>query len=245
MYKAVAAVVGSLVLGSAANAATIDVDNLLEPPLPYFNGGGMGASAHASAEGRPWMNAYQTWTVGQSGRLDRVDIFGNAIRTMSFDNVVFALDTHFLVTLTILGGATEGFPGGVELGSVTRSASELGGGAHQTSSFDLSGLGISAAQGDLLTFRMSVEACPQVAKCSAGWSSWNTIEGVGTTNGYAGGRAFLSTPAGLYWSDNDLNFRTWMSAVPEPSTWAMMIVGFGAVGAMVRTSRRRSGLGVA
>ena len=29
------------------------------------------------------------------------------------------------------------------------------------------------------------------------------------------------------------------SAVPEPATWAMMIIGFGAVGSMVRTSRRR------
>ncbi|MDP3852394.1 THxN family PEP-CTERM protein [Phenylobacterium sp.] len=30
------------------------------------------------------------------------------------------------------------------------------------------------------------------------------------------------------------------SAVPEPSTWAMMIVGFGAVGSMVRSARRRN-----
>lgn len=30
------------------------------------------------------------------------------------------------------------------------------------------------------------------------------------------------------------------SAVPEPATWAMMIVGFGAVGTMVRSSRRRT-----
>jgi hypothetical protein len=34
------------------------------------------------------------------------------------------------------------------------------------------------------------------------------------------------------------------SAVPEPSTWAMMIIGFGAVGTMVRTSRRRNTLAV-
>ncbi len=241
MHKAIAAVVGSLMLGSAADAATIDVDNLLEPPLPYFNGWGMGASAHVSPElGRSWMQTYQTWTVGQSGRLDRVDIFGNAIRTMSSDNVNFAMDTDFLVTLTILGGATEWFPGGVELGSVTRSAAELGDGAHKTTSFDLSGLGISAAQGDRLTFRMSVEECPQITSCHASWSSWNTIQGVGTTNEYAGGRAFTAIPAGLYWTDNDLNFRTWMSAVPEPSIWAMMIVGFGAVGSMARTSRRRN-----
>lgn len=30
------------------------------------------------------------------------------------------------------------------------------------------------------------------------------------------------------------------SAVPEPATWAMMIMGFGAAGSMVRNARRRS-----
>lgn len=33
-----------------------------------------------------------------------------------------------------------------------------------------------------------------------------------------------------------------VSAVPEPSTWAMMIVGFGTAGSMVRASRRRNAL---
>ncbi|MDO9432589.1 MAG: PEPxxWA-CTERM sorting domain-containing protein [Phenylobacterium sp.] len=36
------------------------------------------------------------------------------------------------------------------------------------------------------------------------------------------------------------NFAGTISAVPEPATWAMMIIGFGAVGSMVRTSRRRN-----
>lgn len=35
------------------------------------------------------------------------------------------------------------------------------------------------------------------------------------------------------------------SAVPEPTTWALMIVGFGAAGAMVRSARRREGLALA
>ncbi|MBP6879056.1 MAG: PEPxxWA-CTERM sorting domain-containing protein [Phenylobacterium sp.] len=30
------------------------------------------------------------------------------------------------------------------------------------------------------------------------------------------------------------------SAVPEPATWAMMIIGFGATGVMIRASRRRT-----
>jgi hypothetical protein len=36
-----------------------------------------------------------------------------------------------------------------------------------------------------------------------------------------------------------------ISAVPEPATWAMMIIGFGAVGSMVRTTRRRNAFSVA
>ena len=38
---------------------------------------------------------------------------------------------------------------------------------------------------------------------------------------------------------------TVFGGVPEPATWAMMIIGFGAVGSMVRTSRRRNAFSVA
>ncbi|MDP1598214.1 MAG: PEPxxWA-CTERM sorting domain-containing protein [Phenylobacterium sp.] len=34
--------------------------------------------------------------------------------------------------------------------------------------------------------------------------------------------------------------REQMAAVPEPATWAMAIIAFGAVGSMVRTSRRQN-----
>ena len=35
------------------------------------------------------------------------------------------------------------------------------------------------------------------------------------------------------------------AAVPEPATWAMMIIGFGAVGAIMRTPRRRNAFAAA
>lgn len=245
MYKAIAAVVGSLMLASAADAATIDVDNFLEAS-PLQSGSGLAATSTISpVHGQMGGQAYQTWTVGRTGKLDRIDIFGGAARDLSSDNVVLTRDNDFLVTLTILAGGTEWSPGSVELGSVSRSANELGQGLYTTSSFDLSGLGLSANQGDLLTFRMSVEGCPQITYCHTLWVSPHTIYGVGTTNGYEGGRAFTLTQSGLWAWDYDLNFRTWTSAVPEPSTWAMMIVGFGAVGSMVRTSRRRNALSAA
>jgi hypothetical protein len=31
------------------------------------------------------------------------------------------------------------------------------------------------------------------------------------------------------------------AAVPEPASWAMMIMGFGAIGGMLRTTKRQSG----
>lgn len=48
----------------------------------------------------------------------------------------------------------------------------------------------------------------------------------------------ITSRGGLGLFDN-LSFGGLSSAVPEPSTWAMLITGFGGVGAMMRRSRRR------
>lgn len=61
-----------------------------------------------------------------------------------------------------------------------------------------------------------------------------------TANGIRSARLTAATPDYVIIDD----FRTStaplgpVGAVPEPATWAMMIVGFGATGAMVRRSRR-------
>jgi hypothetical protein len=57
-------------------------------------------------------------------------------------------------------------------------------------------------------------------------------------------------PKGYVATDNanlswQLSGRTIAAAVPEPATWAMMLVGFGLVGGAIRSSRRRPILNLA
>ena len=82
------------------------------------------------------------------------------------------------------------------------------------------------------------------------FNSLGTPVGVATTTNLPGQYSQLSfasaTPFSLVRLDNsaslfvydDLGFGGADSAVPEPGAWAMMIIGFGAVGGMMRTARR-------
>lgn len=243
MHKAIAAVVGSLMLGSAADAATIDVDNFLvgtDGPGTF----GVGAMSAVSPSNTTNSVALQTWTVGRTGRLDQIDFFNNVSQAWSEDGASIVKGPDFYVTMTVLRGGTVNLPGTIELGSITKAASEIGF-SSVTTSFDFSGLGIFASAGEVLTLRMAVETCPEIYHCARIWGSTHTLN-EGNTNSYAGGAAFVVGNDGAIWrSPWDMNFRTWTSAVPEPSTWAMMIVGFGAVGSMVRTSRRRNAVSAA
>ena len=57
------------------------------------------------------------------------------------------------------------------------------------------------------------------------------------------------SPSGGFWTKENavnsayirgkIDLYSVASGVPEPATWAMMIIGFGGVGTMVRSARRR------
>jgi hypothetical protein len=241
MYKlCIALAAFSLAAATTASAATIDVDNLLVGPTGT-GVSGLGALSATVLPGPPGTNyAFQTWTVGQAGRLAQVDLFGSVGSAYSPDGGTYTGGPPFPfdVTLTILGGGTTFAPGDQVLGSVTKSADDVAN--FGVTTFDFSALDIYAAAGTLLTWRMSVDACP-MRYCVQGWSNWNdfTAIGGGSTNGYAGGGAFLQSNGVLYnFGHLDLNFRTSMD-VPEPATWGLMILGFAGVAGMLRRQRPR------
>jgi hypothetical protein len=47
-------------------------------------------------------------------------------------------------------------------------------------------------------------------------------------------------PTEIFFDSHTLGTFSTAAAVPEPSTWAMMLVGFGGLGGVVRRSRRRA-----
>jgi hypothetical protein len=224
---------------TTASAATIDVDNLLVGETTNGSTGLAALSALTHPDFPRTMYAYQTWTVGQAGKLAQVDLVSSPSSAYSDDGGFYTGGPPFPfdVTLTILGGGTAFTPGNVVLGSITMSANDIVG--QGVTAFDFSDQHIAAAAGTLLTWRMSVEACPALY-CAQVWSNTNdfSFSGGGNTNGYAGGGAFVEENGVLYnFSHVDLNFRTWMAAVPEPGTWSLMILGFMGVGGALRRQR--------
>jgi len=231
----------SLAATGASAATTVDVDNLLVPTPPAsLLGSGVYAGDFQSLTFSSSNSALQTWTVGKTGRLAQIDLFGGAFANYSSDGVTFQsnlLVPDFDVTLTILGGGVELLPGDQVLGSVTRSAADVV--QHGVTSFDLLALDIFANAGTVLTLQMAVEACPSY--CSRGWYNTSAFNGGGDTYGYSGGRMFGRVGGALYEQVGDMNFRTSMAVVPEPGTWALMTLGFLSAGAVVRRSRRMTG----
>jgi len=70
-----------------------------------------------------------------------------------------------------------------------------------------------------------------------------------TGTNYAGGRFFFVSNGSVVFStpsDLDVGFRSYvetLAAVPEPASWAMMIAGFGLIGAVMRRRRVAEGAG--
>jgi hypothetical protein len=60
--------------------------------------------------------------------------------------------------------------------------------------------------------------------------------------GVSTSRAWNSSIYGAFGNSNGALQTTFGAAVPEPATWATMLIGLGAIGAAMRSTRRKTGL---
>lgn len=70
-----------------------------------------------------------------------------------------------------------------------------------------------------------------------------SFTGTGTFGGTLGGVDISATPANFFFSTQGGNLTTFSAsalapAVPEPATWALMLLGFGGMGISMRRNRR-------
>jgi len=214
----------------AEAAAVVDVDNYKAfTPVSGFE-----ASSYYQGGAFPFdylhTNLYQTWTVGTSGYLAGIDIYGR----------YQGAGGNFRLEVFKGGNPTAGgaFSSANLLGGVSRPfATPQPPGLAYPISFDFSAANIFAEAGDKLTFRMSVDPCA-TPTCVRRFTTYSNGSGGQTTNGYAGGGLFTKQGfGGITALNTDANFRTFMTAVPEPSTWAILIVGFGVAGSALRRRR--------
>jgi len=154
------------------------------------------------------------------------------------------------------GKPSEDVSGSNVLASAFVSASSLSD-SLQWVNFDFTDFSVTTGQELAIVIRSNTTRGEYIWNGDFAWPSQNfgNTYPAGT---YAAGRAFsegASSGHGGLWGDVslcnsgcndsakvDMSFRTFVNAVtpsvPEPSTWAMMLVGFGLIGATARYRRR-------
>lgn len=186
----------------------------------------------------------QTFTVETTGLLTQAQLFAFNLGSNVSDGGML---------LQVVKTAVDGSPSttaGDVLGSAYAPVAQVNGSGGLVT-FDFVDFAVSA--GDLLALVVTSDA-------SSGLFGWRGDFGGahGADNGYAGGMTYFRNPTGIEdghfvygaWSAGlnmpgdpslpDLGFKTFVdaaAAVPEPTSWALMIVGFGGMGAALRRRR--------
>lgn len=203
--------------GSPATAAVILDQNALNPPGLY---GGNPVTSSASPYG--YREAGQTITAGISGLLSRVDL-------------MIGGESAYAMRLSIRPLVS----GVVDPSNANRLAT-----------FDL----IAPSWGPNITYQVtSIDVSSVNLVYAAGQQFAITLENLGGFNGlggwavssrgYAGGTGLGRPSATATWQQtSDLAFATYVDtgagAIPEPATWALLITGFGVIGASARRRKR-------
>lgn len=164
-------------------------------------------------------HASQSFTVGLTGYLSSIDLFA----------YIYG-NTNGLFGLDIYRGGTANAPGNTFISSSYLPAASY----YQregVTSFVFAPTAIAVTAGEVLTFRMT-------ATQGTTFINYTQMSDGRISNGYAGGYQYDTYGYGF--ANADLNFRTFIdsSPLPEPAGWAMILIGFGGMGSIMRRQRR-------
>ncbi len=189
----------------------------------------------------PLFNAIvgQSVTAGVTGTLNAIELqgpfwnsgqfgFANAFRFSLFSGDLAAGGT-FVEAIDV--------PVGAVLGQAALNSAA-------TFYVDISPLAYAVNAGDVFSFSVALLERGAFGLVTIGNVAGTQAAPVFQYNQYAGGRGYFSNNGAAYAVlPGDVGFRTYVdqavvAAVPEPASWAMMLVGFGAMGVVVRRAKR-------
>ena len=184
-------------------------------------GGAANAAINLDQQNTHSNNQFEALSFGQSF---------TANITGQLTSIVFEQQTYFNGrnsgngTISVYSGNGTG---GTLLGSATMGGTTSGSGTFTNVIFDLSALNVFLTSGSQYTF---------VAARTSGLLYTLMFD---QYDQYSGGSM---QPSGSYPAYYDMKFATYVdgepSAVPEPATWAMMLMGFGLIGHTMRSRRK-------
>lgn len=216
-FAALIAAASVLVAGSASAEIVLDQATIPETGHTNFSGSvgwvvGPGGLA-------------QSFTVGVSGRLDHI--------ALDVENATFLQAPASDIRFSLLDGSF-GLLLSRDIAAANLPIFDFSGfDWSNVLNIDLSSAGIDVVSGETLILKVSSLSEGNVA------SLWRADNGVGIIN-YPGGQAYTyDVPPGFTGPvaiGNEFGFRTYVD-VPEPSSWALMIIGFGMIGGAVRRGR--------
>ena len=211
MFKTVMIAAGALAMAGAANASVLWSQG-------YDGSGTLYASQNDTANFGNFATVYDDFTLSQTANLNQIDVTGGYFNPGPPGNIAD-------FTLTIYADAG-GIPGGAIASGVFGPNETLLSGNIDTYAFAFSPYQLGAG-----TYWVSlVPDMPFPPQW--GWAT----SGAGTGNAY---QCFFGTCGQIGGTNMAFDVLGTTVGVPEPATWGLMLVGFGGLGAALRSKRRK------
>ena len=225
-----AALLSSIAAQPVLAATIIDQDALLPPPSGPSVSGRIVTIIGNRAPAIINAIAGQTVTAGVAGRLDTIELQG-----------LFAPLPGTIFGFTLYNGDLSA--GGRVIGFINGLTPSVGGAP--STLLSVAGFGYNVLPGQVFSFSIGIisgspDASARLFIGNFAGATPPAPPPIFNFNNYARGTRFLSSNGSPFIAqlNGDLGFRTFVdtaiTGVPEPESWAMMIIGFGLIGATMR-----------
>lgn len=219
MNKLIGLAAGAAIAAAVASSASAST-SIVYQSTPALNGGGAYWCSSCDSYGLGSFETLDPFTLGSS-----VNITG--VNVVTYNGPGYSGQVPFTVGVYSSDNPSSAIFSQAVTTTLVSSGVDVNGNDYDVVHADLSGLSLKNGQQYWIGFYAPELAVGDSAGQNNGAAQWSARSGV-------------STPVG-----DNLEYALFGSGVPEPATWAMMLVGLFGLGALLRAQRRSGALATA